>query len=161
MRIVEIELNVPGREAPDVYETLADFGQYPELSEAVRSVQVTSVTADSTISRWEVTFRSGVLCWTEEDRFDREGLTITFQQLEGDVAEFGGTWQCAATGNGDATISFTARIDMGIPSLADALEPIAARALIDNTVSIVEGLFGTVNLVSSQVTTPQKAGVRS
>jgi hypothetical protein len=31
---------------------------------------------------------------------------------------------------------------MGIPSLADALEPIAVRALVDNTAAIVSGLFG-------------------
>jgi ribosome-associated toxin RatA of RatAB toxin-antitoxin module len=160
MRIVELQVNVPGRTPSDVYATLADFGRYPELSEAVRSVEVTSVTEDSTISRWEVTFRSGILCWTEEDTFDRDALTIDFRQIEGDVALFDGSWQCAAAGeNADLTvITFTARLDMGIPSLADALEPIAARALVDNTVSIVEGLFGTVELANSRISTPEKAG---
>jgi hypothetical protein len=36
---------------------------------------------------------------------------------------------------------------MGIPSLADALEPIAVRTLVDNTVSIVRGLVGRAELV--------------
>jgi hypothetical protein len=43
---------------------------------------------------------------------------------------------------------------MGIPSLADALEPIAVRALIENTVSIVTGLVGAVELVATEVGVP-------
>ena len=48
-------------------------------------------------------------------------------------------------------IVFSARLDMGIPSLADALEPIAVRTLIDNIVSIVRGLVGHAELVASDV----------
>ena len=43
---------------------------------------------------------------------------------------------------------------MRIPSLADALEPIAARTLIDNIVSIVHGLVGEAELVESGMTVP-------
>ena len=110
----------------------------------------------STISRWEVSFRAGLLRWTEEDRFDPSALTITFAQLEGDVAVFDGSWACAEAGSG-CLITFRARLDMGIPSLADALEPIAIRTLIDNTVSIVAGLFGEVSLLSSDVVAPAPA----
>jgi hypothetical protein len=47
---------------------------------------------------------------------------------------------------------------MGIPSLADALEPIAVRTLIDNIVSIVRGLVGSAELVASDVAIPVPAG---
>ena len=94
-----------------------------------------------TVSRWEVTFRAGLLRWTEEDTFDPGALSITFRQLEGDVAVFDGSWQCVDAAPG-SEIVFSARLDMGIPSLADALEPIAVRTLIDNIVSIVRGLVG-------------------
>ena len=43
MRTVRLRLHVPGKTASDVYETLADFERYPELSDAVRSVAVTEV----------------------------------------------------------------------------------------------------------------------
>ncbi|MGB6577359.1 MAG: hypothetical protein WBF34_05530 [Streptosporangiaceae bacterium] len=49
---------------------------------------------------------------------------------------------------------FSVRLDMGIPSLADALEPIAVRTLIDNTVSIVRGLVGSADVVTSDVAVP-------
>jgi ribosome-associated toxin RatA of RatAB toxin-antitoxin module len=156
VRTVHLRLAVAGRSVADVYDTLADFARYPELSEAVQQVTVTGVADNVTISRWEVTFRAGLLRWVEEDTFDRAAGTITFRQLEGDVALFDGRWQCTQTADG-TDIAFDARLDMGIPSLADALEPIAARTLVDNTVSIVSGLFGDVALVASDVRKPADA----
>ena len=55
-------------------------------------------------------------------------------------------------------IVFSARLDMGIPSLADALEPIAVRTLIDNIASIVRGLVGSAELVASDVAVPAGSG---
>ncbi len=153
MRTIRLRLHVPGKPASDVYGTLADFERYPELSDAVRSVAVTRLTENRTVSRWEVTFRAGLLCWTEEDTFDPGALSITFRQLEGDAAVFDGSWECVDAEHGSEVV-FSARLDMGIPSLADALEPIAARTLIDNIVSIVRGLVGSAELVASDVAVP-------
>ena len=157
MRTVLLRLHVPDKPASDVYRTLADFERYPELSDAVRSVAVTEVSENHTISNWEVTFRTGLLRWTEEDTFDPGTLSITFRQLEGDAAVFDGSWRCVDAGQ-DSEIVFCARLDMGIPSLADALEPIAVRTLIDNIVSIVRGLVGHAGLVASDVRVPVPAG---
>jgi uncharacterized membrane protein len=153
MRTVRLRLHVPGKPASDVYDTLADFERYPELSAAVRSVAVTRVAENRTVSRWEVTFRAGLLCWTEEDTFDPGALSITFRQLEGDAAVFDGSWECVDAEHGSEVV-FSARLDMGIPSLADALEPIAVRTLTDNIVSIVRGLVGSAELVASDVAVP-------
>jgi ribosome-associated toxin RatA of RatAB toxin-antitoxin module len=153
MRTVRLRLHVPDKQARDVYATLADFERYPELSDAVRSVAVTEVSEHRTVSRWEVTFRAGLLRWTEEDTFDPGALSITFHQLEGDAAVFDGSWSCVDAARG-SEIVFSARLDMGIPSLADALEPIAARTLVDNIVSIVRGLVGTAELVASGIAAP-------
>ena len=156
MRIVRLRLHVPGRPASDVYRTLADFERYPELSAAVQNVAVTEVSENLTVSSWEVTFRAGLLRWTEEDRFDPGARSITFRQLEGDIAVFDGSWECTDAAQG-TEIVFFARLDMGIPSLADALEPIAARTLIDNIVSIVNGLTGSAELITSDVAVPVRS----
>jgi ribosome-associated toxin RatA of RatAB toxin-antitoxin module len=172
MRSVCLRLHVPNQPASDVYATLADFGRYPELCEAVRSVTITERSGNRTVSAWEVTFRAGLLRWTEEDTFDPAAMRITFRQTEGDIAVFDGTWQCldrqcldrqcldqpgqdAAAGGTE--IVFNARLDMGIPSLADALEPIAARTLTDNIVSIVRGLVGHADLIESDVAVPARS----
>ena len=157
MRTVCLRLHVPDKPASEVYATLADFGRYPDLCEAVRSVVVTEVSENVTVSRWEVAFRVGLLRWTEEDTFDPGALSITFRQLEGDIALFDGSWECVDAAPG-SEIVFTARLDMGIPSLADALEPIAVRTMIDNIVSIVRGLVGRAELVASDVAVPVGSG---
>jgi len=153
MRTVCLRLHVPYKSASDVYETLANFERYPELSDAVRSVAVTEVSENLTVSHWEVTFRAGLLRWTEEDTFDPGILSITFRQLEGDIALFDGSWKCVDATPGTEVV-FSARLDMGIPSLADALEPIAVRTLTDNIVSIVRGLVGSAELVAADVAVP-------
>src|SRR5215469_7092249 len=153
MRTVLLRLYVPDKSATDVYQTLADFERYPELSDAVRSVAVTQVSENRTVSAWEVTFRAGLLRWTEEDTFDPGARTITFRQLEGDVAIFDGSWQCVDAGQGTEVL-FSADLDLGIPSLADALEPIAARTLIANIISIVGGLVGGAELIASDMEIP-------
>ena len=157
MRTVRIRLQVPGKPPDDVYATLADFERYPELCGAVQSVAVTEASGNRTVSRWEVTFRAGLLRWTEEDTFDPVALTITFRQLEGDIAVFDGSWECVGALSGTEVV-FCARLDMGIPSLADALEPIAARTLTDNIVAIVGGLVGPAELVASEVAVPVGSG---
>jgi ribosome-associated toxin RatA of RatAB toxin-antitoxin module len=153
MRTIRLRLYVPRASASDVYATLADFERYPQLCDAVQKVAVTEVSGHLTVSQWEVTFRAGLLCWTEEDTFDPGALTITFRQLEGDVAVFDGSWQCVDTAQGSEVL-FSARLDLGIPSLADALEPIAVRTLIANIVSIVRGLVGSAELVASDTEVP-------
>jgi ribosome-associated toxin RatA of RatAB toxin-antitoxin module len=153
MRTVRLRLHVPHKSANEVYATLADFERYPELSDAVQSVAVTRESENLTVSHWEVTFRAGLLRWTEEDTFDPDALTITFRQLEGDIALFDGTWQCTDAGPG-SEIVFSARLDMGIPSLADALEPIAVRTMTDNIIAIVRGLVGRAEVVASDAAVP-------
>jgi uncharacterized membrane protein len=153
MRAVRLRLHVPNQSAGDVYAALANFERYPVLCEAVRSVAVTEVSENFTVSHWEVTFRAGLLRWTEEDTFDSGALTITFRQLDGDIAVFDGSWRCVDAAQGSEVL-FCARLDMGIPSLADALEPIAARTLIDNIVSIVRGLVGAAELAEADIEVP-------
>jgi ribosome-associated toxin RatA of RatAB toxin-antitoxin module len=153
MRTIRLRLHVPDKPASDVYATLANFERYPQLCDAVQKVTVTERSGNLTVSQWEVTFRAGLLCWTEEDTFDPGALTITFRQLEGDVAVFDGSWRCVDAAQG-SEVQFSADLDLGIPSLADALEPIAARTLIANIISIVRGLVGSAELVASDTEVP-------
>jgi ribosome-associated toxin RatA of RatAB toxin-antitoxin module len=153
MRTVRLQLHVPHKSASDVYATLANFELYPTLCDAVQNVVVTEVSGNLTVSQWEVTFRAGLLRWTEEDTFDPGTLSIAFRQLEGDIAVFDGSWQCVEAAQGSEVLFF-ARLDLGIPSLADALEPIAVRTLIGNIISIVNGLVGSAELVASDTEVP-------
>lgn len=141
MRELEIITNVPGRRAAELFNLLCDFERYPAYSQAVRKVTVTSSTGNRAVSSWEVSFHRGILCWTEEDEFLPQTNTIRFQQLEGDIEHFSGTWTLHDTESG-CVLRFAARLDLGIPMLSNLLEPIAEQALRDNIRSIVAGLLG-------------------
>jgi ribosome-associated toxin RatA of RatAB toxin-antitoxin module len=140
MREIQLDFLVAGRAPAETYQVIRDFGRYPELCPAVRSVEILDAEANRTVSRWEVNFRKGVLRWVEEDTYDDESTRIDFRQTEGDIAVFDGRWICTDDPFGTVVV-FEARLDMGIPTLADALEPIAVRALVDNIAAILEGLF--------------------
>jgi ribosome-associated toxin RatA of RatAB toxin-antitoxin module len=141
MRHLEILAKAEHRAAATLYPTLCDFARYPEHCEAVRSVSVTPLPDGSVESRWEVTFHRGILRWTEQDRFQPETHTISFAQVEGDVDHFSGEWTLQDTDDG-CLIRFAARVDLGLPGLADLLEPIAEQALATNIRSILRGLLG-------------------
>jgi ribosome-associated toxin RatA of RatAB toxin-antitoxin module len=152
MKHVEILAQVNGYSVTDAYARISDFPRYPDFSEAVRAVTLLEARPDYTLSSWEANFRQGILQWVEEDHFDRANNTIHFNQTEGDADYFAGSWRVIphedertrSTGcrTEDACrIHFTAAIDLGIPTMADILEPIAERALHENIRSIISGLF--------------------
>lgn len=151
MMNVRLVADIEGRSASDVFPTLCDFERYPELTDAVRDVQVVARDAERAISTWEVNFRKGILRWTEEDRFAPDEHRIVFNQIDGDVDHFAGSWELT-TRNGGCRVSFDADFDMGIPSLRDIIEPIAADALDENIRAILTGLFGEddVSFVASE-----------
>jgi ribosome-associated toxin RatA of RatAB toxin-antitoxin module len=138
---VTLDILVPDLAAAEVFDRLRDFSAYPDYTDAVREVRVTGVDADTVDSQWEANFRNGVLCWSERDRFDPDGLTIGFTQTEGDFECFEGGWSVRPEGAG-AAARFTAAFDLGIPSLAPLIDPIAARTLLDTMTLIARGLFG-------------------
>ena len=143
MRHLDVQLAAAGWRAEDVYAILCDFERYPDHAVAVRTVRVKPAANGDVLSSWEVMFRTGVLRWTEEDHFDPVRHRIEFRQTEGDIEHFAGEWTVDDDGSGNSLIRFSADFDLGIPTLAGILEPIAERALRDNIRAIVCGLLGT------------------
>lgn len=140
---VVVEARVPGLEPDQVYDAVADFERYAEMTEAVRQVEIKGEgEGGGLVSSWEVNFRNGVLRWSEEDWFDREGKTIRFAQVDGDMEHYAGAWEIESTDDGPVA-RFQAEFDLGIPSLRDMLHPIAKRALYNNMVLIMTGLLGS------------------
>ena len=140
MRHVEVLAKIQGGVAAQIYPNLCDFERYPEHSDAVRTVSVIESEDGPLSSNWEVNFRSGILRWTEEDRFNPDTYSVSFRQIDGDVDYFSGEWALSEEDDG-CLIRFAADFDMGIPSLSDIIDPIAEQALRDNVKSIITGLI--------------------
>ncbi|MEV0679097.1 SRPBCC family protein [Actinosynnema sp. NPDC050436] len=141
MRETSLRTLVPDADATAVFERISDFPRYADYTDAVREVRVEQRDGQFLTSVWSVNFRNGVLCWTERDRIDPRALEIEFEQTAGDFAAFTGSWRVEQV-DGDVAVLFSAAFDLGMPTLAAIIDPIAEQALVDNIQSILRGLLG-------------------
>ncbi|MFE0251637.1 aromatase/cyclase [Streptomyces sp. NPDC059010] len=146
-------MSTPTATPARAYQLISDFARYPELTDAVKEVTVDEPDADGgVVSTWTVFFRNGLLTWTERDVCDPVARTITFTQLKGDFAVFEGVWRITEADRQDSCrVTFEASFDLGIPSLADLLDPVADAALRDNILRILGGLLGAIQVADDAV----------
>jgi ribosome-associated toxin RatA of RatAB toxin-antitoxin module len=141
MRHVEVHAFVRDVDADIVFDTLADFNHYGRLVDVVQSVELDRPEVGQARSSWVVSFRNGLLRWTEDDWFRKDELRLDFRQAEGDFEEFFGGWVLEPEAGGVRT-ALVADFDFGVPSLASIVEPVAERVLTEVTQLILLGLFG-------------------
>lgn len=158
MRSAHVTLFIPEVGAAAAFDRVRDFARYPELVDVVRAVTVHEVSDTEETSDWEVYFRNGILRWTETDQFDRDGLTIAFSQLDGDFAEFAGTWRITAH-DGGCQVAFDTEFDFGIPSLAGILDPVAERVFKETIARVVKGLFPSAEVVGDEAVAQALAAI--
>jgi ribosome-associated toxin RatA of RatAB toxin-antitoxin module len=147
MGAVTVVAWVPSRTASECYPVVCDFARYPELTDAVLRVEIDDLGNGRTGATWDVRFRRGILRWSEEDRFDPELCRVDFSMLAGDLEHMSGYWHLLDSGDG-CELSFFCDFDMGIPTLAHIIEPIAEQTLRDNVVRILAALFPAVRIRS-------------
>ncbi|MFI1293614.1 type II toxin-antitoxin system RatA family toxin [Streptomyces sp. NPDC020792] len=142
MRSVELEHIGTRLTLRETYDRIRDFAHYPQIIDVVRSVTAHQAEpGEPVISDWEVDFRNGILCWSEEDVFDDEALTIVFRQTEGDFESFEGRWEVEPAAAGGAHVRFAATFDFGLPSLAGIIDPVAERVLRETIGHILRALL--------------------
>lgn len=156
VREVHLDAVVRDTDPTAVFDRVARFERFPSLAPHVRSNTVHSGPPEDPAtgprevtggSSWELHFRSGLLRWTERDRFDRAGRHIEFTQEDGDFDTFSGSWAITADGP-DSTVAFRAAFDFGIPSLEGILDPIAERVIKETVAWVLVGMFARVDLLS-------------
>ncbi|MFI1353160.1 SRPBCC family protein [Streptomyces sp. NPDC020898] len=162
MREVIVQVVVEERTARQAYELICDFSRYPELTDKVNEVVVHLPEGDGSIrSDWTVVFRNGLMRWSERDRFVPETLTVEFEQIKGDFEVFHGSWVCEEReedGTAATVVTFRSVFDLGIPSLAEILDPVAESTLRDNILRILEGLMGSVTPMAPMDLTASRHG---
>lgn len=141
--IVFVSAHHPSIAPADAFDILRDFHRHALLSDAVRSVSLEEQPDGSMISNWEVNFRNGILVWSEFDEFDAATNTVRFHYRDGDPEDFSGSWSAALDPSGQGcTLKFEARFEIGIPTLSEMLDPLAARTLSENVIQTLRGIFG-------------------
>jgi ribosome-associated toxin RatA of RatAB toxin-antitoxin module len=148
MRTVSMRVQVPDADPQHAYDLIRDFARYPELTDTVEEVVVNPPDADgSVVSEWLVHFRKGMLKWTERDVFEPARRVIRFVQLSGDFDVFEGQWRVEER-DGGSEICLDVSFDLGIPTLADLLDPVAEASFRANILRILSGIFGSSELLA-------------
>jgi ribosome-associated toxin RatA of RatAB toxin-antitoxin module len=137
---VTIELPIPAP-VDEVWEILLDVDDYSNAIEHVRSVEVLEA-VDDRMRRvaWSVLLKGSVLEWVEEETVDPGGYSIAFEQLSGDLEFFNGRWYLEPDGPGATKACFEVEFEIGIPPLAEMLNPVAQRALHESSIEVLRGI---------------------
>jgi ribosome-associated toxin RatA of RatAB toxin-antitoxin module len=123
-----------------VWEAVLDIERYPDSMENVRSVEILEMSDTEQRSAWSIVLKGSILEWEERDLIDVETMTMSFQQLSGDLSSFDGYWRVSSRGDGLATARFAVNFEIGIPLLAEMLNPVAARSLDENCREMLSGV---------------------
>jgi coenzyme Q-binding protein COQ10 len=116
-----------------VWEVVNDVESYPRLMEPVRSLEVLERGPDFRVTAWEVDLKGCIMRWVEREDADRDRWRIDYRQVEGDLETFEGYWQLRRAAEDSSHVTLSVRFDLGMPMLSEMLDPIAERAIRDNS----------------------------
>jgi ribosome-associated toxin RatA of RatAB toxin-antitoxin module len=126
-----------------VWSAVQDVEAFPEYMQNVESVEVLGTDESGCrITRWSVLLKGSPLEWTERERVDAATRTLRFDQVDddGDLEVFNGAWQVTPAGEGVVRVKLSVTFEIGIPLLADMLNPVAARAVRENSEQMLHAI---------------------
>lgn len=135
-----VQLDIDVATDPDLaWRTILDVESYAEYMDDVRCVTVLSNEPGQRVTAWSVVLKGSILEWTEVEVILEEPRRINFRQLDGDLDVFDGYWQ-VSSGDTGCRVTLVIEFEIGIPLLADMLNPVATRALRDNSERMLRAL---------------------
>jgi len=116
-----------------VWDTLLDVESYAKSMETVRWIRLAG-NGDGQVRRaeWSVLLKGSILEWEEEEQLDHAAHKVVFRQLRGDLEFFDGYWMLEELGPEETRAHFEVEFEIGIPMLAEMLNPVAQRSLEEN-----------------------------
>jgi ribosome-associated toxin RatA of RatAB toxin-antitoxin module len=145
MRSIQLRAVVPTQDTGLVFTKITDFAGYPAVSADVRHVHTHPGQPQHT--DWEVNFRRGIMRWTEREDLDADRLRVDFEQVDGDFAEFRGSWQLDERPDGCGVL-MEVTYDFGIESLAGIMDPLAERVIKRSVCAVLADVAGTVEVTA-------------
>jgi ribosome-associated toxin RatA of RatAB toxin-antitoxin module len=137
-----VEVDLPIAAAPeDAWAVVVDVLGYPDCMESVDSVEIVEQPDERhRTTAWSVRLKGSVLRWVETEVIDHAARRFDFEQISGDLGAFVGHWAVAGAPGGGSTVELHVDFDIGIPLLAEMLNPVAAEALRENAAQMLGSL---------------------
>lgn len=127
-----------------VWETLLDLESYEESMDNVRWTRLVGDDNERTRrAEWSVLLKGSILEWEEEERLDHDAYKVVFKQLRGDLEFFDGHWWLEELGPNETRAHFEVVFEIGIPMLAEMLNPVAQRSLQESCLEMLQGIERT------------------
>jgi ribosome-associated toxin RatA of RatAB toxin-antitoxin module len=138
----DVELDMEIRAPVErVWEAVVDIEHYPDSMANVRWVKIVEEqSAEVRRAAWSVTLKGSILQWEEEEHLDHHAHTIEFDQVRGDMDIFEGSWALEEREPGLTHVRLTVTFEIGIPLLADMLNPVAQLSLRENCAEMLLGV---------------------
>jgi len=128
-----------------VWEAVTAIESYPDSMESVRSARIVEVMGPGERrSAWSVTLKGAILEWEEMETLDPDEHVLSFHQVAGDMERFDGAWHLEARDAASTNVRLSVSFEIGIPLLAEMLNPVAQRSLRENCTDMLRGIENDV-----------------
>lgn len=136
--LLEMQIQAP---ADRVWEAVVDVERYPVSMANVRWVKILAHdTPETRHTSWSVVLKGSILEWENHEDLDHVNRRFQSTQLRGDMEVFNGYWQLTEVGPEVTDVRLEMEFEIGIPLLADMLNPVAERALRENCRDMLLGV---------------------
>lgn len=142
MPTVELDLDI---DAPldRVWAAVIDVEKYPETMASVRWVRLlASANPDPAVrhTAWSVNLKGSILEWEVDERLDHDAHVMRSRQRTGDMEIYEAEWIVTEIEPGVTRARLEITFEIGIPLLADMLNPVAVRSLRENSTDMLRGI---------------------
>lgn len=125
-----------------VWDLVKNIEDYPRYMKPVQEVTVLSRSGDVVDAEWAVELKGSLLRWSERETSHPADYRIDFVQIEGDLEKFEGHWDLKAVSDGVTDVELQVEFEIGIPTLRDMLNPVAEKALRENSITMLRSFAG-------------------
>jgi ribosome-associated toxin RatA of RatAB toxin-antitoxin module len=124
-----------------VWDSVVDLESYAESMENVRWARLVESEGEGVRrAAWSVLLKGSILEWEEEEELDHDAHKVVFKQVRGDLEFFDGYWTLEELGANETRAHFEVEFEIGIPMLAEMLNPVAQRALEESGMEMLRGI---------------------
>jgi uncharacterized membrane protein len=135
---IVIERRMSDINPDEIWKIARKLTDFPDFMDQVVSIDLLSSNDERDITSWKVMLDGNELHWIEWTSFNDDFRRTRFYQLEGDLAEWKGTFEIVDLPDGSVLGRYQIEFDLGIPALAAELNPLCEHAIRSNCDQMLE-----------------------